>query len=272
MALERWFGFGEDTYNLARKSTETLAFKYAAGAESVRALTGWGDSEAVWWVTYVLCDYALHTLTRNHVFFRGAQLVAEEWPVAPPLDALEDIYALLLETFDFAEVKSARDDIFRHVSSRLQSLQDGDDPMDRSIAAILHVMDQAIAQRHDNPSYFASTQLRDPSERRFVETFHMPTISTQKGISFTSRDEPRAEAVLYLVSAFHRVLSIVSDDYPRVCPFSEHDACQFERTDACQFERTDACRNQPWNRIKQSEGTVCIYRFVDHGFEAARQE
>jgi hypothetical protein len=261
MALERWFGLSEKTYEVARNTTDWHGFKYAAGAETVRALTGWRESDSVWWATYALCDYALHSLTPNHVFFRGAQLIGERWPSPPALDALEDVYALLTATFEFDEVKVARANVFRHVSQRLETVENSADKMDRSIASILQVMDLAIAAREENPAFFVSKQLRDPANCEFVETFHMPTISSPDGISFASTNTTKSEAVLYLVSAFHHLLCLVEDDHPRPCPFVE--------LDVCQFDRTAACYTEPWNRMNEGDNSVCIYRFVDHGLESA---
>lgn len=261
MALERWFGCSKKTYELARNTSDAFGFKYAAGSETVRALTGWRESDAVWWVTYALCDYALHTLTPNHVFFRGAQLIGETWSTPPALDALEDVYGLLTHTFEFEEVKTARANIFRHVSERLATLADAEDKIDRSIESLLRIMDLAIAAREAHPAYFASMQLRDPGNRKFVETFHMPTISSADGISFTSADTTRSEAVLYLVSAFHRLLCLVDEGHQKPCPFIALDVCEFDRTAACHAE--------PWNRMNEADKKVCIYRFVDHGFESA---
>lgn len=61
-------------------------------------------------------------------------------------------------------------------------------------------------------------------------------------------------------NAFHNLLGLVDEDHPQPCRFIEFDVCQFDRVGACYAE--------PWNRMKEGEGNVYIYRFVDHSFES----
>ncbi|WP_459871299.1 hypothetical protein [Endothiovibrio diazotrophicus] len=264
MALEQWYGFNPDVYAKARASADPQLFIYAAGAEAVRELTGWGDSEAVWWVTYALCEYALNHPTPNHVFFHGARLAGQQWPEAPGVEELENLYTLLVAQFEFEEVEQIRADVFSHVTERLKKRrpQEESDHFDAAVYSLLDVMDAAIRLRRQRPHVFALFPLRDPSNEYFLEHFHMPVFSTGEAISRLCTDPNRSHGVLFMVAAFHRLFSLVAPEHnPAECPFAH--------LDACQVERTPECYSAPWRKgsAMRPSQELCLYGFVDHGFE-----
>jgi hypothetical protein len=268
MCLELAYGYGQQSYDIARMSFDPEAFQYAAAVECLRLTTGWTDLGALACAGYCLCDFALNHVTPAVAFLYGVQIVRDAFSSPVTLDNIGDIYACLSERLEFAEVAETRNDIYANLRERVQRLEGAaDDLFDGAILAMLQTMNTAIVRRAADASYFSSMALRTMADTEFMNDFTPPLIYGGGEVATYDATDQRSRAVLFLSCAFHRLMEYLDKggDDPS-CPM-------YHMRRACPFERTSACALAPWMRfpgaVAKEKLQVCTYKYVDHAFESA---
>ncbi len=255
MALERWYGYSEDTYQLALQADDA-AFYYAVGIESLRAMTGW-DDETLWWLTIVLCDIALDHLLPYYAFYYGAQYLKEQYPIdKPKFEDLRVLYLVIQDAIRIDEVDEERQKLRTELEGIIKRSKASDDVFDQAFVRLLERICEGLDLRQQQPTVFVEHLLDMGSSIELLDRFHLPCYQVDERLLTLTTDEHLVNAVLFLIAQMHYLTCFVDDKKDKMCPF-------YNNREHCQFERVTECEQVPWKRPEKNKD-ACIYRFVAH--------
>lgn len=256
MALERWYGYSENTYQLVVEQPE-LGFHYVVGTEAVKEITKW-DEESCLILTVILSDIALNHPNQSEVFFHGIWAAKNKWEKFPGIDQLSEVYRFLFEKFELDEVQEFRNMIRSELEARLVNLMTSIDPLDNSISGLLTVMYDALVRRNKEPEIFARYLLVDMDDADLIHSFSMPSFMSQGQMMRINKDESLTNAPFFISTAYHFLKTTIYEETSKECPLYH--------LKTCNFKRTAACKNRPWKRKIDDPKSVCVYRFVHDAF------
>lgn len=258
LAVERCYGFSEQSYNLAKDHPE-VGFHYVIGTEAIKEITKW-DYQSCQILSVILSDIALNNVSQNHVFFHGVLKCFERWPKFPGMGKITEVYRYLNDEFEFEALNEHRAFLKRELSHRKESLLGGVDPFDKALLPLYETMLTAIEKRQNEPEYFVKHLFLGMDDEDFITTFTMPSYTSRNSVMKISQNDDYSNAPLFISVAFHFFQQQIENTSEPKCPLYDLKICGFER---------DAnCSQSPWHR-KSKENDVCIYQFVQEAFFCA---